>query len=80
MTPPSDDLTPRRNGSPGDGPPSDAGARREDDASRLAERRLLDEIARQRRRERDDIVKVRFGCLVVIAVLVVLMAVAFVFL
>ena len=79
MTPPPDDLTPRRNGSPGDGPPSHAGAQREDDAGRLAERRLLDEIARQRRRERDDIVKLRNGCLVVVAVLVLVMAVGFLF-
>ena len=78
MTPTPDGVTPGQNGAPGDGAPPGAGALREHEA-RLAERRLLDEIARHRRSERDDIVKLRNGCLVFVVVSILLMAIGFVF-
>ena len=80
MTPTPDGDAPGQNGAPGDGPSPDAGALREHEARRLAERRLRDEIARHRRRERDDIVKLRNGCLVFVVILILLLALGFVFL
>lgn len=77
MTP--DDLAAGKNGGPAGHEPAGAEdeQRKQAEQLRLAERRLLDEIARHRRAEREQIEKVRLGCIVVAVVLAVALLIGF---
>jgi hypothetical protein len=58
-------------------PPDDRSPGRSNghDAARLAERRLRDEIARHRRTERRQLAAVKWGCISVLAAVVILLIV-----
>ena len=48
-----------------------------DEQRRLAERRMMDEMTRQRRAEAQQLVTLRYGCLSVIGLLILLLVLGF---
>jgi hypothetical protein len=54
-------------------------AKRKEDQLRIAERRLVDEMARHRRDEQRELQRFRYGCIGVIVALVVLLVIGLLF-